>query len=86
MVAAPYRYVARVRVHAPAAMIRARVPPRVGRVEDDGDGCLLTAGGDDLDWLAMHIASLGYDADILDPPELLAAIERLATRLRSLAR
>ena len=85
VVAAPYRYVARVRVHAPAAAVRSRVPPRVGRVDDgDGDNCLLTAGGDNLDWLAMHIAALGYDAEIVEPAELRDAAARLAARLGAL--
>ncbi|WP_063735650.1 helix-turn-helix transcriptional regulator [Streptomyces sp. RTd22] len=83
---APYRYVARVRLHAPPARVRELVPPQAGRVEDDGDGwCVLVAGGDDLDWLAVHVARLGFDAQILDPPELREAATRLAHRIASMA-
>ncbi|MGR3936943.1 helix-turn-helix transcriptional regulator [Streptomyces sp. BRA346] len=83
---APYRYVARVRLHAPPARVRELVPPQVGRVEDDRDGwCVLVAGGDDLDWLAVHVARLGIEAEILDPPELREAAARLARRIAAMA-
>nr|WP_026402875.1 YafY family protein [Actinomadura rifamycini] len=82
----PYRYVARVRVHAAADRVRELIPPQVGRVEDEGGGrCVLVAGGDDLDRLALHIVRLGFDAEVLDPPELRAAAARLARRLAALA-
>lgn len=83
---APYRHHARVRLHAPAEHVRRRVPAQVARVEDAGDGwCVLTAGGDDLDWLAMHVAALGLETEILDPPELREAATRLAGRLTTMA-
>lgn len=84
---APYRYLARVRVHARPEQVRDLVPPQVGRVEDDRDGCcVLIAGGDDLEWLAVHIARLGFDAEVLDPPELRDAAARLAHRLTTMSR
>ncbi|MDQ0378381.1 helix-turn-helix transcriptional regulator [Amycolatopsis thermophila] len=84
--AAPYRYLARVRLHATAGEVRDLVPPQVGRVEDDGDGwCVLTAGGDELDWLAVHVARLGFEADVLEPPELRDAAARLAQRIAAIA-
>ncbi|WP_371950045.1 helix-turn-helix transcriptional regulator [Actinomadura monticuli] len=79
---APYRHLARVRLRADPGQVRELVPPQVGRVEDDGGGwCLLVTGGDDLDWLAVHVSRLGFDAEILDPPELREAAARLARRL-----
>nr|WP_240968627.1 WYL domain-containing protein [Streptomyces sp. HNM0575] len=83
---APYRHLARVRVHAPPERVRESVPPQVGRVEDDGDGwCVLVAGGDDLDWIAVHVARLGHEAEVLEPPELREAAATLARRLASMA-
>jgi predicted DNA-binding transcriptional regulator YafY len=83
---APYRYLARVRVHAPSEQVRELVPPQVGRVEDDRDGwCVLVAGGDDLDWLAVHVARLNFTAEILEPPELREAAARLARRVAAMA-
>ncbi|MFC7403481.1 helix-turn-helix transcriptional regulator [Georgenia alba] len=82
---APYRYLARVRLRAPADQVREQVPPQVGRVEEEPDGsCVLVAGGDDLDWLAMHLARLGVEGEVLEPPELRAAAARLAGRLATL--
>nr|WP_281352449.1 YafY family protein [Phytoactinopolyspora alkaliphila] len=86
VVAAPYRYVARVRVRADAGQVRGMVPPSVGRVEDGRDGwCLLTTGGDDPEWLAMHVARLGFDVEVLGPPEVREAAGRLARRLAEIA-
>ncbi|MFC4005106.1 helix-turn-helix transcriptional regulator [Prauserella oleivorans] len=83
---APYRHLARVRLHAPPDRVRRLVPPQVGRVEDDRAGwCVLIVGGDDLDWLAMHVARLGYEAEVLEPPELREAAARLARRLTAMA-
>jgi predicted DNA-binding transcriptional regulator YafY len=85
--AAPYRHVARVRLRAPAERIREQVPPQVGRVEDDRDGwCVLVAGADELDWIAMHVARMGFEAQVLEPPELKEAAARLARRLGELSR
>jgi predicted DNA-binding transcriptional regulator YafY len=82
--AAPYRYLARVRVHAPAASLRSMVPPQVGQVEDDVDGwCVFVIGGDSLDWIAAQLARLGFEARVLEPPALRSALERLAHRLLS---
>ncbi|GAA2451576.1 YafY family protein [Actinomadura vinacea] len=84
--AAPYRYPARVRLHARPDQVRELVPPQVGRVEDDRDGwCVLVIGAEDLDWIAMHVARLGFEAEVLEPPELREAAARLARRLAALA-
>ncbi|MPY81209.1 MAG: WYL domain-containing protein [Actinophytocola sp.] len=86
MTVAPYRYLARVRVRARPEQVRELVPPQVGRVEDDRDGwCVLVAGGDDLDWLAVHVARLGFDAEVLEPRELREAAARLARRIAAMA-
>ncbi|MGC5627548.1 helix-turn-helix transcriptional regulator [Georgenia sp. Z1344] len=82
----PYAFVARVRLRAAAEDVRALVPATAGRVEEEADGwCVLISGGTELDWIAMHVASLGYDAEILEPPELREAAARLAQRLSRMA-
>ncbi|MEV5647919.1 WYL domain-containing protein [Nocardia sp. NPDC052254] len=84
--AAPYRYLARVRIRARPEQVAELVPPQVGRVEPDADGwCVLAVGGDDLDWLAMHVARLGFETQILEPPELREAAARAARRLTAIA-
>ncbi|GAA5128525.1 helix-turn-helix transcriptional regulator [Pseudonocardia adelaidensis] len=83
---APYRYLARVRLRAAAERVRELVPPQVARVEDDRDGwCVLSAGGDNLDWLTVHIARLGFETEVLEPPELREAAAVLARRVAAMA-
>jgi predicted DNA-binding transcriptional regulator YafY len=83
---APYRYLARVRLHASADQVRQLIPPQAGRVEDDRDGwCVLVVGGVELDWMAVHIARLGFEAEVLEPPELRQAAALLARRVAAIA-
>ncbi len=79
---APYRYQARVLVHAPASDVAAQVPPTTAFVETvSADSCLLTSGSDSLDSLAFHIAMLGFSFTVQEPPELAERMHALATRL-----
>jgi predicted DNA-binding transcriptional regulator YafY len=58
----------------------------VGLVEDDRDGwCVLVVGGGDLDGLAVHVARLGFEAEVREPPELREAAALLARRLVAMA-
>ncbi|WP_433464565.1 helix-turn-helix transcriptional regulator [Spirillospora sp. CA-128828] len=83
---APYRYVARIRVHAEPDRVRELMPPQVGRVEDGRDGwCVLVVGAEDLDLLAVHVVRLGFETEVLEPPELREAAARLARRLDALS-
>ena len=71
---APYRYEARVTVHAPADELRGR-RWFGGTVEPIDDATSLWRTSDDnLDWLAMRVAMLGHDYEVHEPPEL---VERL---------
>ena len=80
--AAPYRHRARVRVHAPAPVVAERVPPGTGVVEAvDRSNCLLITGADSLTQVAIHLAALGHDFTVLEPPELIAELHTLAARL-----
>ncbi len=79
---APYRYQARILIHAPAGMIAEHVPPSVGIIEPAGAGrCVLVSGSDSLDALAFHVTTLGVDYAVLEPPELAARLSVLAARL-----
>jgi predicted DNA-binding transcriptional regulator YafY len=80
---APYAYRARVLVHAPLARIADLVSPTSGILEAAGeDRCMLTTGADSLDMIAFHLAALGTEFTILEPPELIASARELAGRLR----
>ncbi|NUR69963.1 MAG: YafY family transcriptional regulator [Hamadaea sp.] len=79
---APYRYQARVRINAPAAVVAERFPPTIGVVEAlDADSCLLVTGADNPAVIAMHVALLGHDFTVLAPPELIDEVGLLARRL-----
>ena len=72
---------ARVRLHAPRAMLAPRVPPSTGTLETiDEQTCLLHTSADWLGGLAIYVAAIGVDFEILNPPELIAEIRRLAER------
>lgn len=82
---APYTHVARIRLRAHPDQVRDLVPPQVGRVEEDRDGwCILIVGGE-LDWLAMHVARLGFETEVLEPPELRETAARLSRHLAAMA-
>lgn len=79
---APYRHVARVRYAAPAEEVVRHVTPASASVEPlDDTSCVLVAGADHLDHLAVHLVGIGIDCEVLDPPELVTAMRDLAGRL-----
>jgi predicted DNA-binding transcriptional regulator YafY len=85
---APYRYQARILLQAPAAAIAAELPPTIGTVTPDpadGERCLLATGSDSLDALVFHLGSLRRDFTVLEPPELIEHVRRLAARLQRAA-
>lgn len=81
-----YRYQARVRIEAPAHVVAARVPPQAAVIEAiDDTSCLLISGGDQLDWIVMHLAVLDFPFTPLDPPELRERCAALSSRLAAAA-
>ncbi len=83
---APYRYQARVLVHAPAHVVAEEFSRTSGVVSDAGDGsCLLTTGADSLDALTFHLAAIGADFTVLAPPELISYVRDVAGRLQQVA-
>lgn len=78
----PYRYVARVRYQAPAHVLRKHFSPSSVTVEADGpDACIITAGADDPERMVAYFASVGCEFEVLEPPEVLRAVETVAQRL-----
>jgi predicted DNA-binding transcriptional regulator YafY len=79
---APYRYQARILVHASADVVAEHVPPTVGVIEPaDDQSCFLTIGSDSLDAIAVRTGMLDYDFTVLGPPELASRLVTLAARL-----
>ncbi|HET7387147.1 MAG TPA: YafY family protein [Nocardioidaceae bacterium] len=87
---APYRWVAKIRYAAASTVVAEHVPATVGTVQPVDEGhCVLTAGADRLDWLAMHVVSLagslGVGVEVVEPPELREAMRELSGRLSAAA-
>jgi predicted DNA-binding transcriptional regulator YafY len=79
---APYRYQARILMHAPIDVVAELASPTAGRLEAvDERSCVLHTGANSLDTLALYVALKGVDFEVLDPPELIDHIRRLASRL-----
>ena len=77
-----YPFRARVILHAPLEEMAQRVSPLTGRLERvDADRCLMECGGGRLDLLGLHIALLGVEFEVLDPPELREHMRALAERM-----
>jgi len=79
---APYRYQARVMIRAPVRDMAERISPAEGVLEDlDGKSCLLTTGSDSLEAMSYHLAALGAEFSVLEPPELIGHLRAMASRL-----
>lgn len=81
LAAAPARHEARVTVQAPAHELRTR-RWLGGTVEPiDDRRCLLCTSDDNLDWLAMRIAMVGYEFEVHEPPELVERLREVSERI-----
>lgn len=77
---ATWRFRARVIVHAPAAHVRARLPIDLPIEDLAPDRCAFEPGSDHPEMLALYLGLLDADFDIVDSPELVAALRTLITR------
>ncbi|MFD6420291.1 helix-turn-helix transcriptional regulator [Streptomyces sp. NPDC060194] len=77
-----------VRLLVPRARAAERIPPTVGTLEADGeDSCLLRTGAFSLEVMAVHVVMLGFDFEVVEPPELVDALASGRDRIdRALAR
>ena len=83
----PYRYHGRFTVHAPAHDVQTRMPPTVATVEPaTDDSCVVRAGSNSLDELAVWVGQLGVSFEVHEPPELVDHVRALGTRLLDAAR
>jgi predicted DNA-binding transcriptional regulator YafY len=75
------RYQARIVLKAPIERVADRVPHNVGTLEPiDDQSCLLRTGSDWLGGLAVYVAEIGVDFEVLDPPEFVERVRELAGR------
>ncbi|KUH95717.1 YafY family protein [Mycobacterium sp. IS-3022] len=79
----PYRYVARVRFHAPERILAQHFSAASATVEADGpDACIVTAGADDPERMVLYFATVGCDFEVLEPPEVVGAVRAVSERLQ----
>jgi predicted DNA-binding transcriptional regulator YafY len=76
----------RIRMGAPAARIRARIPTRYATVEPEGEAeCIVTSRGAWSPGFLVWMATLDEPMEVLDPPEMAAAARAVVARLTSAA-
>jgi predicted DNA-binding transcriptional regulator YafY len=80
--AATWRYRARVRVHAPAAALAARLPPAVLVEAVDEHTSVVAVGSDTPQMLAAYLGMLDADFEVEESPELVEQLGALADRYR----
>jgi predicted DNA-binding transcriptional regulator YafY len=79
-----WRFRARVVVHDAAETIAERIGRHVGTIEPiDDRTCIVDAGADSAEVLAVYLGMLGADFEVDDDSELAAHVGRLAERYRA---
>lgn len=76
-----WRYRATVLAHAPAAVLQQRLPSAVIVEPVDDRTCRLYVGSDDPHQLALWVAMIDAEVEVLDAPELRAELGALSARL-----
>ena len=85
--ASPYRYVARVRYQASKDVVAQSFSDASAEIEAEGpDTCIVTAGADEAERMVPWLALPGVEFEVLEPPEVIAAVRDVADRLLRAAR
>jgi predicted DNA-binding transcriptional regulator YafY len=78
---APFTYEARVTLFTSLEMAAERLPPGAGTLTTiDDNSCELRTRAGPLDTLAFHLALIGFDFKVHEPPELVECVVELAQR------
>ena len=81
--ASPYRYVARIRFLATKDVVAQTFSGVSVEIEPDGaDACIVTTGADEPERMVLWLALPGIDFEVLEPPEVIAAVREVGERLR----
>ncbi len=78
-----YEQRATVRLHVTPLEARHHVPPSIGVIRDDPANvahCIVELGGD-AEWVARYLASMDAPFELIEPPEVRKALQRLGERL-----
>lgn len=78
----PYKHRARVVLLSPAESVRDRVTAYDGMLERLADDrCILQTGARSLESIALFVAMLGVDFEVIEPAELIVTVRALRDRL-----
>ncbi|MGN7724565.1 helix-turn-helix transcriptional regulator [Luteimonas sp. 22616] len=85
MATLPRTHAIEVLLHADVATARREIFDTIGVLEPAGDGTVLFAQADDLDWFARELSRLPFGFEVRHPATLRAALRDHANRLQHLA-
>ncbi|WP_141583398.1 YafY family protein [Actinomadura sp. WMMA1423] len=81
---APYRYQARLTMHASAEVVAGHMPPTMGTVKSvDEETCVLLCGANNLDEIVIWVGLMDVGFVVHEPPELVERIGVVADRLQA---
>ena len=83
--AATWCYRATIKIDAPAAEIRARLPYAVAVQEAGPQQCIAEVGSDTPHMLTLYIGLLDVDFEIIDAPGLADHLRKMASRFERAA-
>ena len=79
---AAYRFQARLLMHAPLEVVAEQTTSTSVRLEAvDEHTCLMTTGSESLYYLGVYLGVMGFDFEVLDPPELAEHLRTIGTRM-----
>lgn len=78
---------ARITLHASVAMAGERLPAEAGTLERvDENTCVLHTAASSLDTLSVYLALIGFEFEVLEPPELVERVRWLAAQFSRASR
>jgi predicted DNA-binding transcriptional regulator YafY len=83
---ASWQYRARVKVFASAEYVKNRMPTSIEPEVVGEEACIVEMGSDDPHQLALWLGLLDADFEVLDAPELAAAVREVGDRFHRAAR
>jgi predicted DNA-binding transcriptional regulator YafY len=76
----PMTHQARVVVRAPASVITERIPRGIMVEPVDDETCVVHAGANTIEMLALYLGMMDADFTVTEPPELVARLRKLSGR------
>jgi predicted DNA-binding transcriptional regulator YafY len=78
----PYGLVAEVMLRAEPSQAAMVIPRTVGSLEPAEGGTRFRVGANEIEWIARYLVTLPFEFEVIDPPELRAALRALGRHLQ----